>query len=185
MVNKEQRKNVFVLNHLFFWESWQCTAVVSFGLRKDCHLLDDLGKERVFTMYVLCNSRKIVNEIEDFELKLYKLRLSKGSKAALFSKKSFWILDWLTLQNRRAIGVCFRMNYWTCVYTVRFGNSLNVCRKLNPSFFKFTAIQWKRGKPANNIFMVYFLLRIWELNDALLLKTIFAQFLQGIALHHI
>lgn len=53
---------------------------------------------------------KKYNEIEDFKLKLYMLLLLNGIKAALFSKLWVWILNWLMLQNTKAIGVCFRMN---------------------------------------------------------------------------
>lgn len=75
------------------------------------------------------------NEIEDFELELYTLWLWNGRKAAIFSKLWFWILDWLTLQNTKAVSALEWTKYWMCVYTVRFGSSLNVCRILNPSFF--------------------------------------------------
>lgn len=51
------------------------------------------------------------------------------------------------------------------------------------SLFKFTVMQWKGLKPAINVFILYFPLKIWEQHDVLLLKTVFAQLLQRVALH--
>ncbi|PKU37775.1 polyamine-modulated factor 1-binding protein 1 isoform x1 [Limosa lapponica baueri] len=58
--------------------------MVSLGLRKDCHLLDDLGKERGFTMYVL--SQELASQDE-------KLLLMESSLKATQEQQSEQIAE--------------------------------------------------------------------------------------------